>query len=70
LLNLIAGDGQTNVIHLKHARLRKWDETMKQEMAGNYGPGWSKLRKLRAKRDDNRAFQCDVLMANPRSRAT
>lgn len=65
-LNLIAGDGQTNVIHLNTLDWRKWDETMKQEeWQATYGPGWSKLRKLRAKRDDNRAFQCDVLMANP-----
>lgn len=65
-LNLIAGDGQTNVIHLNTLDWRKWDETMKQEdWQETYGPGWSKLRKLRAKRDDNRAFLCDVLMANP-----
>jgi len=65
-LNLIAGDGQTNVIHLNTLDWRKWDETMKQDdWQETYGPGWSKLRKLRAKRDDNRAFLCDVLMANP-----
>jgi type I restriction enzyme M protein len=65
-LNLIAGDGETNILHLNTLDWKKWDETIKQEdWTDTYGPGWSKLKKLRAKKDDNRAFQFDVLMANP-----
>ena len=65
-LNLIAGDGETNILHLNTLDWKKWDETIKQEdWIETYGPGWSKLKKLRAKNGDNRAFQFDVLMANP-----
>lgn len=65
-LNLIAGDGQTNVLHLNTLDWRRWDETTKQEdWQDTYGPGWSKLRKLRATKDDYRGFQFDILMANP-----
>ena len=65
-LNLIAGDGETNVLHLNTLDWKKWDETIKQEdWTDTYGPGWSKLKKFRAKNADNRAFQFDVLMANP-----
>ena len=65
-LNLIAGDGETNILHLNTLDWKKWDETIKQEdWTDTYGPGWSKLKKFRAKNGDNRAFQFDVLMANP-----
>ena len=65
-LNLIAGDGQTNVLHLNTLDWRRWSETTKQEdWQDTYGEGWKKLKKLRAKKDDDRAFQFDVLMANP-----
>ena len=65
-LNLIAGDGQTNVIHLNTLDWKKWNETTQQEdWQATYGQGWAKLRKLRAAKDDNRSFQFDVLMANP-----
>ncbi|MGH8048430.1 MAG: N-6 DNA methylase [Chthoniobacterales bacterium] len=65
-LNLIAGDGQTNVLHLNTLDWKKWPETVKQEdWTDTYNEGWKKLKKLRAKKDDDRAFQFDVLMANP-----
>jgi type I restriction enzyme M protein len=65
-LNLIAGDGETNILHLNTLDWKKWDETIKQDdWTDTYGPGWSKFKKLRAKNTDNRAFQFDVLMANP-----
>ncbi len=65
-LNLIAGDGQTNVLHLNTLDWKKWDETTRQdEWADVYGEGWRKLRKLQAVRGDYRGFQFDVLMANP-----
>lgn len=65
-LNLIAGDGQTNVLHLNTLDWRKWDETTRQEdWADIYHEGWKKLRKLQGKKRDFRNFQFDVLMANP-----
>lgn len=67
-LNLIAGDGQTNVLHLNTLDWTKWEETVKQdEWQETYGPGWTKLRRMRAdkKQTDYRRFSFDVLMANP-----
>lgn len=65
-LNLIAGDGQTNVLHLNTLDYDRWDEKTKDEAwLDVYGEGWKRLRKLRAAKDGNRDFQFDVLMANP-----
>jgi len=65
-LNLIAGDGQTNVLHLNTLDYNRWIETVKEEAwIDTYGEGWKKLRRLRAAKDDNRSFGFDVLMANP-----
>lgn len=67
-LNLIAGDGETNVLHLNTLDWTKWDETVKQDdWTDTYGEGWRKLRKLRAtaRQPDYRQFKFDVLMANP-----
>lgn len=65
-LNLIAGDGQTNVLHLNTLDYDRWDEKTKTEdWLDVYGEGWKKLRKLRSTKDENRDFQFDVLMANP-----
>ena len=67
-LNLIAGDGETNVLHLNTLDWPKWDETVKQDdWFDTYGDGWRRLRKLRtrAKQTDYRQFKFDILMANP-----
>lgn len=65
-LNLIAGDGQTNVLHLNTLDYERWDEKTKDEAwLDVYGEGWKRLRKLRATKDENRDFQFDILMANP-----
>ena len=72
-LNLIAGDGETNVLHLNTLDWPKWDETARQnEWLDTYGDGWRRLRRLRIKEKgeaaDNpsyRSFGLDVLMANP-----
>jgi len=65
-LNLIAGDGQTNVLHLNTLDYERWDEKTKDEdWLSVYGVGWNKLRKLRLIKDSNRDFTFDVLMANP-----
>lgn len=66
-LNLIAGDGQTNVLHLNTLDYPRWDKRIKddEDWQETYGPGWSKLKKLRAQKGENRNFLFDVLMANP-----
>lgn len=66
-LNLIAGDGQTNVLHLNTLDYPRWDKRIKddEDWQETYGPGWTKLKKLRSEKGENRNFQFDVLMANP-----
>lgn len=65
-LNLIAGDGQTNVLHLNTLDWERWDEkTNDEDWRDTYNNGWKQLKKLRASRDSNHDFQFDVLMANP-----
>lgn len=65
-LNLIAGDGQTNVLHLNTLDWERWNEkTENEDWQDTYFEGWKNLRKLRAKKNSNRDFNFDVLMANP-----
>ena len=65
-LNLIAGDGRTNVIHLNTLDYERWDDVTKDEAWQDiYFEGWRRLRKMRAKKDENRDFTFDILMANP-----
>ena len=67
-LNLIAGDGEANVLHLNTLDWPKWDETVKQDdWSDTYGDGWIRLRRLRAttRQADYRKFKFDILMANP-----
>ncbi|MCF6319456.1 MAG: N-6 DNA methylase [Proteobacteria bacterium] len=45
-LNLIAGDGQTNVLHLNTLDYERWDEKYNDdEWLDVYGNGWKNLRK-------------------------
>lgn len=73
-LNLIAGDGQTNVLHLNTLDYERWDEKTgnpKENIAGDqdwqdtYSIGWKNIRKQRTNKNLNRDFDFDVLMANP-----
>ena len=66
-LNLIAGDGQTNVLQLNTLDYEMWDEIAEQEdWQGVYFAGFKRLKKLRPKGSkDYRDFRFDVLMANP-----
>ncbi len=65
-LNLIAGDGQTNVLHLNTLDWERWSERFEDEdWNDTYNTGWKKLKKLRKDRNSNRDFNFDVLMANP-----
>ncbi len=65
-LNLIAGDGQTNVLHLNTLDWERWNEkTDDEDWQDTYFDGWRKLKKLRKDKKSNRDFNFDVLMANP-----
>ena len=66
-LNLIAGDGQTNVLHLNTLDYELWDEVTDQDDWDDvYNSGFKRLKRLRPKGSkDYREFRFDVLMANP-----
>lgn len=66
-LNLIAGDGETNVLHLNTLDYERWaDKTEKDtKWINTYGKGFARLKKLRADKKSNRQFNFDLLMANP-----
>ena len=66
-LNLIAGDGETNVLHLNTLDFDRWnDKTEKdRKWINTYGNGFQRLEKLRAEKGLNKKFNFDVLMANP-----
>lgn len=66
-LNLIAGDGQTNVLHLNTLDYSRWNEVTKQEdWNDTYNEGFKKLKKLQPKgSSDFSKFNFDLVMANP-----
>ncbi|MBQ4645970.1 MAG: N-6 DNA methylase [Candidatus Gastranaerophilales bacterium] len=65
-LNLIAGDGNTNVLHLNTLNYNDWSESTKDDdWIDTYNKGFSNLKKLRAEKDSNKKFNFDILMANP-----
>ena len=66
-LNLIAGDGQTNVLHLNTLDYSRWNEITKQDdWNDTYNEGFKKLKKLQPKSSsDYSRFQFDLVMANP-----
>ena len=66
-LNLIAGDGQTNVLHLNTLDYTRWDEIAKQEAWNDtYNQGFKRLKALRPKGEKGyKEFQFDLVMANP-----
>ena len=66
-LNLIAGDGETNVLHLNTLDFDRWgDKTEKdRKWINTYGNGFQRLEKLRSEKGQNKQFDFDVLMANP-----
>ena len=65
-LNLIAGDGETNVLHLNTLDYARWSErTEDVRWRDNYGRGFRRLEQLRSERGENTRFNFDILMANP-----
>lgn len=65
-LNLIAGDGQTNVLHLNTLDYDNWQETMQDDnWRGIYDHGERGMRNLRADKTSPRDHRFDIVMANP-----
>ncbi len=65
-LNLIAGDGQTNVLLLNTLDYERWkDRADEQEWRDIYGHGERGLRKLRENKESARDHRFDIVMANP-----
>ena len=65
-LNLIAGDGETNVLHLNTLDFNRWkDQAKNMKWMNTYGRGFERLTKLREKPSENKTFRFDLLMANP-----
>jgi len=73
--NLIAGDGETNVLHLNTLDYGRWYEKTKEDEDWRdvYGNGWKRIKKFRKIKNEtienreyvNRDFNFDILMANP-----
>ncbi len=65
-LNLIAGDGETNVLHLNTLDYDRWNETVNNpEWRDTYGSGFRRLETLKKEVNAYKEFKFDVLMANP-----
>ena len=66
-LNLIAGDGETNVLHLNTLDYERWDDSTERNSSWGrtYGDGFDRLKALRTEQDENKSFGFDILMANP-----
>ena len=66
-LNLIAGDGETNVLHLNALDFERWSDRADKDKQWirTYGDGFERLEKLRAEKGQNKRFNFDILMANP-----
>ena len=66
-LNLIAGDGETNVLHLNTLDYERWNDRTENDRKwiSTYNDGFSRLEDLRASPDQNKQFKFDILMANP-----
>ncbi len=65
-LNLIAGDGNTNVLHLNNLDYERWNESIgNREWLEVYGGGLKRLETLRKDPASYKEFNFDILMANP-----
>lgn len=65
-LNMIAGDGKTNVLHLNTLDYTRWDEKMRDdEWIEKYGEGFRRLKKLSKENNSYKGFDFDLVLANP-----
>jgi len=65
-LNLIAGDGNTNVLHLNNLDYERWNESIQnRDWLEVYGAGLKRLEALQKDKSSYKEFNFDILMANP-----
>ena len=66
-LNLIAGDGETNVLHLNTLDYDRWSDSTEDNSrwVRTYGDGFDRLKALRTESGRDKLFNFDLLMANP-----
>ena len=65
-LNMIAGDGRTNVLHLNSLDYTRWEEKLKDsEWSRTYLDGYYRLLDLAKDRKVPKQFNFDIVMANP-----
>ena len=66
-LNLIAGDGETNVLHLNTLDYERWEERTERSpwWISTYSRGFRRLEALRAEPRQNRRFNFDILNGQP-----
>ena len=67
-INLIAGDGQSNVLHIDSLDWNAWNKlNLDSNWLDVYGIGWTALRKFRhdMSGDEYRYMEFDMCMANP-----
>jgi type I restriction enzyme M protein len=65
-LNLIAGDGESNVMHLNSLDYDRWNETVNNpDWRDTYGGGFRRLETMKKDPGSYKEFRFDILMANP-----
>jgi len=65
-LNMIAGDGKTNVLHLNTLDYTRWEEKLKDsEWMKTYNEGYYRLLDLAKDRKNPKEFNFDLVLANP-----
>jgi len=65
-LNMIAGDGRTNVLHLNTLDYSRWEEKLKDQVwSRTYLEGFYRLLDLAKNRKTFKEFNFDIVMANP-----
>ncbi|MDR0527509.1 MAG: N-6 DNA methylase [Spirochaetaceae bacterium] len=66
MLNIIAGDGHSNVLKLNTLDYTRWEEDFKNPAwQSEYSDGLQRFIKNRKNHDSNKYFNFDILMANP-----
>lgn len=65
-LNLIAGDGETNVLHMNSLDYARWEDNYinNRSWMSTYGKGFDRLEELKSGNGYDQ-FNFDILMANP-----
>lgn len=67
ILNIITGDGHTNVLYLNTLDYDRWENQFKKnpDWWAKYNEGFTRLEGLRKDSNSYGAFNFDILMANP-----